>query len=150
MAQAVQLAIDNVRSGQGGPFGALVVRNNELIATGVNLVTATNDPTAHAEIVAIRAACQKLDSFQLANCELYTSCEPCPMCLGAIYWARPLRFHYACSGDAAALAGFDDSFIYKEVPLPPERRTIPGYCLSPELGRKPFDEWMKAVHKVPY
>jgi guanine deaminase len=150
MEQAIQLAIDNVRNGQGGPFGALVVRNGELFATGVNLVTDANDPTAHAEIIAIRRACEKLGSFQLTECEVYTSCEPCPMCLGAIYWARPNRFYYAAGREAAALAGFDDALIYDELPLPPERRTIPGHLLSSELGSKPFDEWMKAGSKMPY
>jgi guanine deaminase len=150
MEKAIQLAVDNVRRGQGGPFGALVVRNGELIATGVNQVTGSNDPTAHAEIVAIRAACQKLASFQLADCEVYTSCEPCPMCLGAMYWARPQKFYYAASREAAARAGFDDTFIYGELSLASDRRTIPGYCLSPELGGKPFDEWAKTAGKLVY
>ncbi len=150
MERAIQVAIENVRSGRGGPFGALVVRNNELVATGVNLVTGTNDPTAHAEIVAIRAACEKLGTFQLSDCEIYTSCEPCPMCLGAIYWARPKQFYYSCTRQAAALAGFDDAFIYNELCLAPGQRSIPGHCLSPELGGKPFEEWAKTANKVPY
>ena len=150
MEQAIQLAIENVRSGRGGPFGALVVRGNDLVATGVNLVTAINDPTAHAEVVAIRAACEKLGKFQLSDCEIYTSCEPCPMCLGAIYWARPTKFYYACNRHAAALAGFDDAFIYDELCLLPERRSIPGHRLSPELSNKPFEEWAKAASKISY
>ncbi len=150
MERAIQLAIDNVRTGQGGPFGALIVRNDELIVSGVNRVTATNDPTAHAEIVAIRAACQKLNSFQLTNCELYTSCEPCPMCLGAIYWARPDKFYYACTRERAAAAGFDDALIYDEVLLGPQQRSIPGFCVSAESAQKPFDEWLKAARKTPY
>ncbi|HEX4750055.1 MAG TPA: nucleoside deaminase [Bryobacteraceae bacterium] len=150
MERAIQLAIDNVAHGQGGPFGAIVVRNGDLIATGANMVTAANDPTAHAEVVAIRAACQKLGSFQLSNCELYTSCEPCPMCLGAIYWARPERFYYACTREGAALAGFDDAFIYNEVALPPSHRSIPGIYVSAESGQRPFEEWAKTARKTTY
>ena len=150
MKKAIDLAAENVRSGRGGPFGALVVRDEEVVASGVNLVTGSNDPTAHAEIIAIRAACQKLGSFQLTDCELYTSCEPCPMCLGAIYWARLKRFYYASSRDVAAAAGFDDAFIYNELSLLPDRRTIPGYRLAPELARKPFDEWAKSEGKRQY
>ncbi len=115
--------------------------------SGVNLVTSTNDPTAHAEIVAIRAACRRLNSFQLTNCQLYTTCEPCPMCLGAIYWARPEKFYYASSREEAARAGFDDAFIYDEVSLSPDRRTIPGFCVSAESANRPFDEWLKAARK---
>jgi guanine deaminase len=148
--RAIQLAIDNVRTRSGGPFGALIVRNDELIATGVNRVTSTNDPTAHAEVVVIRAACERLGAFQLSGCELYTSCEPCPMCLGAIYWARPTKFYYGCTRERAALAGFDDALIYNEIALPPDRRSIPGYCISAELAQKPFEEWRKAEGNVPY
>lgn len=150
MEKAIQLAVDNVLSGQGGPFGAVIVRNDELVATGVNLVTARNDPTAHAEVVAIQAACQKLQSFRLADCELYTSCEPCPMCLGAIYWARLGRLYYASSREAAKAAGFDDAVIYDELCRPPGQRSIHAHRLSPELGRKPFEAWMKAAEKKPY
>src|SRR5207302_7374032 len=112
MQQAIALATENVNSGRGGPFGAVIVRDGEVIATGVNLVTATNDPSAHAEVVAIRAACKMLGSFQLLDCEIYSSCEPCPMCLGAIYWARPNGYFFACNRHHAAKAGFDDAFIY--------------------------------------
>jgi guanine deaminase len=150
MEKAIQLAVDNVRIGHGGPFGALVVRDGELIATGVNEVTSTNDPTAHAEVVAIRAAAGKLKSFQLTNCEIYTSCEPCPMCLGAIYWARPTTFYYGCTRAAAALAGFDDAFIYEELSLAPDARSIRGQYLEAELCSKPFDEWARAADKLLY
>lgn len=150
MKQAIELAIENVRSGSGGPFGALVVRDGRLIATGTNVVTATNDPTAHAEMVAIRAGCRELGTFQLTGCELYTSCEPCPMCLSAIYWARPDRFFYAASREDAARGGFDDAFIYEEVVLPPEQRSIAGVRISLETGWMPFQEWMTSLRKIPY
>jgi guanine deaminase len=150
MKRAVALALENVRSGTGGPFGAVVVRNGELIATGVNLVTATNDPSAHAEVVAIRAACQAFATFQLPDCEIYSSCEPCPMCLGAIYWARPKAYYFACNRQNAAAAGFDDAFIYDEIPLPPEARSIAGIQLLPDLGHLPFEEWIRSAKKHPY
>ena len=150
MHQAIRLAVENVQWGRGGPFGALIVKGGEIVATGVNLVTATNDPTAHAEIVAIRAACQKLGSFQLTGCELYTSCEPCPMCLGSLYWARPDVYYYSCSREAAAAGGFDDAFIYNELALAPGQRLIAGHCLLPSAGDKPFVEWADSLKKVPY
>jgi guanine deaminase len=150
MKRAVELALENVRTGRGGPFGALVVKHGELIAAGVNEVTATNDPTAHAEVVAIRAASRALNSHQLTDCEIYSSCEPCPMCLGAIYWARPKYFYFACNRDSAAKAGFDDAFIYDEIPLPPESRTIVGLQLLPEIGHLPFDEWIRTLNKTTY
>jgi len=124
MKRAIALAIENVRTGRGGPFACLIVKNGRTIAQGANLVTATNDPTAHAEIVAIRAACRELNSFQLAGCDLYATCEPCPMCLGAIYWARPERIYFAANADDAAGAGFDDAFIYAELKKPPSARRI--------------------------
>lgn len=150
MTRAVKLAVENVRNGTGGPFGAIVVRKDELIATGVNLVTATNDPSAHAEVVAIRAACKVLGSFQLHDCEIYSSCEPCPMCLGAIYWARPNAYFFACNRKDAAQAGFDDSFIYDEMSLPPEKRSIAGVELLPEIGMLPFQEWVRSLTKKEY
>jgi tRNA(Arg) A34 adenosine deaminase TadA len=150
LKQAIDLAVDNVRRGVGGPFGALVVKGGEVIASGTNLVTAGNDPTAHAEVVAIRAACQKLATFQLDECELYTSCEPCPMCLGAVYWARVKAFYYAGNKDDAARAEFDDSFIYTELSKPVEGRTIPGYRMLAAEGFRPFQEWLKNQKKVPY
>ena len=150
MRRAIELAVENVRTGRGGPFGALVIKGKEIVATGVNLVSSINDPTAHAEVVAIRAACQALNSFQLDGCEIYSSCEPCPMCLGAIYWARPAAYYFACSREHAAKAGFDDRRIYEELTLPPSRRSIPGHCLLPEAGLLPFAEWAQSVNKIRY
>jgi guanine deaminase len=137
----VELAVQNVRFRHGGPFAALIVKDGEIISSGVNSVTATNDPTAHAEIVAIRAACAALHSFQLTDCELYTSCEPCPMCLGAIYWARPARFYFCATREDAMAGGFDDALIYTELLLHPEKRTIPGYCILNEIAQHAFSEW---------
>src|ERR1700728_4672046 len=119
MARAIQLSIENVRTGRGGPFGAVVVKDGKIIAEAANNVTGTNDPTAHAEILAIREACRNLGAFELTGCEIYTSCEPCPMCLGAIYWARPARVYYGNTATDAAAIGFDDSFIYVELQIPP-------------------------------
>jgi guanine deaminase len=150
MRRAIELAIQNVRSGRGGPFGAVVVKDDHLIASGVNLVTATNDPTAHAEVVAIRAACQALSTHQLTSCEIYTSCEPCPMCLGTMYWARPAAYYYACTRHNAAEIGFDDHLIYQEIGLPPHERSIPGHCLLANAGLEPFVAWAHATSKVPY
>src|SRR5215468_8158082 len=124
MRQAIALAVENIRNG-GGPFAALVSKDGAIVATGANRVTATNDPTAHAEIVAIREACRKLATFQLDGCEIYTTCEPCPMCLGAIYWARPARIFYAATAFDAAATDFDDAFIYDEIQTPPGNRRIP-------------------------
>src|SRR4029077_18920825 len=125
MARAIQLSLDNVRSGHGGPFGAVIVQNNAIVAEGVNRVTTNNDPTAHAEVVAIREACRKLGLFELKDCELYTSCEPCPMCLGAIYWARLAHVYYGTLAADAAPIGFDDSAIYQEFTQPHAERAIP-------------------------
>ena len=150
LKQAIDLAVDNVRQGFGGPFGAVVVKDGQVIATGTNRVTTSNDPTAHAEVTAIRAACEKLNSFQLDGCDLYTSCEPCPMCLGAIYWARVKAFYFAGNQDDAARAQFDDSFIYAELNKPVEGRTIPGYRLLATEGFRPFEEWLKNQKRVPY
>ena len=150
MRQAVDLAIQNVRSERGGPFGAVIVRQGVLVATGANSVTVSNDPTAHAEVVAIRNACRGLGSFQLSGCELYSSCEPCPMCLGAIYWARPERFYFACSRDDARGYGFDDLAIYEEFARPPEQRSIAGQRLLREEGLLAFEEWMRSQAKIPY
>src|SRR6478672_7685397 len=131
LKQAIELAVENVRR-NGGPFGALVVRGGVVIATGCNQVTSTNDPTAHAEVVAIREACRVLASFQLSECDIYSSCEPCPMCLGALYWARPARIFFAATQHEAAAAGFDDSFIYREIQTPPDKRTIPMLHVADE------------------
>jgi len=150
MAEALRLAVENTVSGEGGPFGAVVVRDGEIIARGVNLVTGSNDPTAHAEIVAIREACRVVGSFQLTDCELYASCEPCPMCLGAIYWARPSRVYFAASREDASAAGFDDSFIYDEMPLAPADRTLPCIQLSGADSQAPFSAWQRNVDRTKY
>jgi guanine deaminase len=150
MREAIGLALQNVRSQRGGPFGALVVRAGELVATGVNSVTGSNDPTAHAEVMAIRNACRDLRTFQLTGCELYSSCEPCPMCLGAIYWARPERFYFACSKEDARACGFDDALIYDELSHLPEQRSIRGYSLLRNEGLAAFEEWSRSPAKVRY
>jgi guanine deaminase len=150
LRQAIELAVDSVRQGAGGPFGALVVKDDEVIGGGTNRVTASNDPTAHAEVVAIRAACQQVGSFRLDGCILYTSCEPCPMCLGAIYWARVKAFYFAANQEDAARGQFDDSFIYGELHKPADERTIPGYRMLAAEGSRPFEEWLTNRNKVSY
>jgi len=150
LQQAIVLAADNVTSGHGGPYGAIIVKDNQLIAASGNIVTSTLDPTAHAEIVAIRLACIKLNDFQLHNCILYTSCEPCPMCLGAIYWARLAKVYYACSRFDAAAANFDDSFIYDEILVPPSERSIAMLHLNLPNALQPFNIWTKKSDKVTY
>lgn len=150
MKRAIALAVGNARSDRGGPFGAVVAKDGQVVAEGVNLVTATNDPTAHAEIVAIRAACRQLGSFQLAGCELYASCEPCPMCLGAIYWARPARVYFGALASDAAAAGFDDSLIYSQFAVEPAGRRIPCLSLLREDALEAFDEWRRNAGRVPY
>ena len=150
MQQAIVLAADNVTSGQGGPYGAIIVKDNQLIAASGNMVTSTLDPTAHAEIVAIRLACIKLNDFQLHNCILYTSCEPCPMCLGAIYWARLAKVYYACSRFDAAAANFDDSFIYDEILVPPSERSIAMLHLNLPNALQPFNIWAEKSDRVAY
>lgn len=150
MRRAIALAQNGIDSNNGGPFGAIVVKAGEIIGEGCNRVTSTNDPTAHAEIVAIRAACQKLDSFQLENCTIYTSCEPCPMCLGAIYWARPLRMFFACNREDAAAIGFDDDYIYQEIERPIEERQIKSINFLREEGLKVFENWANKSDKTEY
>jgi len=150
MARAIALSVENVRAGRGGPFGAVVVKDGEIIAEGVNQVTSTNDPTAHAEVVAIREACKKLADFELKDCELYTSCEPCPMCLGAIYWARPARVYFGNTADDAAKAGFDDSLIYHEAAKPHSHRQIPMIPLMREQAQAAFRAWQEKRDKTPY
>lgn len=150
MREVIALSVENVRSGRGGPFAAVVVKTGEVVARGVNLVTATNDPTAHAEIVAIRAACQALNSFHLMGCEIYASCEPCPMCLGAIYWARLSRYYYGNTRFEAAKINFDDSLIYDEIGKPPQSRSIPGSNLLAEEAAEAFKEWLRSPVKLPY
>jgi len=149
LKKAIELAVENVRR-DGGPFGALVVKNGIVIAQGANLVTRTNDPTAHAEIVAIREACRVLGDFQLNGCELYSSCEPCPMCLGAIYWARPARLFYAATQADAAAAGFDDAIIYRELELPGSERAIPTFRVVDPDSSLPFEEWVNKANKKTY
>ncbi len=148
--KAIALAVENVSLGNGGPFGAIIVKDGEIIAEGTNSVTRLNDPTAHAEVVAIRNACQKLDSFQLEGCVLYSSCEPCPMCLGAIYWARPKEVYFAANHFDAACAGFDDSFIYKELVLPIEKRKIFTSHLNHPNCLAPFEKWVSDQNKISY
>jgi guanine deaminase len=150
MQQAIALATENVTSGAGGPFGAVVVRNGELIATGVNRVTLNNDPTAHAEVTAIRAACQALKTFQLTGCVVYTSCEPCPMCLAAIYWARCSAIFYGNTAADAARIGFDDSFLYAEVKKPLSDRTIPTRQLLSDQAITSFQAWRDQTERIDY
>jgi guanine deaminase len=150
MRRAIEMALENVRSGQGGPFAALVVRDGRIIASGVNQVTSSNDPTAHAEIIAIRKACAELGSFRLTGCDLYTTCEPCPMCLGAIYWARPDRVFFAATANDAADAGFDDALIYQQINVPPEERSIPFAALMREEALAVFREWNNKPGRMPY
>jgi guanine deaminase len=149
MRQAIALALENIRNG-GGPFAALVVKDGVVIAKGANRVTATNDPTAHAEIVAIREACKRLGAFQVDDCEIYTTCEPCPMCLGAIYWARPARVYYGGTAADAAAVGFDDAFIYDELKLPSEERRIPMIELQRTEALAIFQQWLAKSDKTPY
>lgn len=149
MRRAIALALESVRTG-GGPFGALLVKNGQLVSEGANQVTRTNDPTAHAEIVAIREACRALGTFQLTGCDLYTTCEPCPMCLGAIYWARPARVFYAGTAADAANAGFDDAFIYEELNTPQHTRHIPMEELLRDEGLTVFQAWAAKADKTAY
>lgn len=150
MRRAIALALENVRSGAGGPFAALIVKDDAVIAQGTNQVTSTNDPTAHAEIVAIREACQVLQNFQLQGCELYSTCEPCPMCLGAIYWARPARIFYAATHAEAAAAGFDDQFIHEEMNRPMKQRRIPTAQILHDESQAIFAAWAAQENKQSY
>jgi guanine deaminase len=150
MARAIQLSVESAHSGRGGPFGAVIVRNGEIIAEGVNRVTSSNDPTAHAEVVAIREACAKLGTFELKDCELYTSCEPCPMCLGAIYWARLSRVYYGNTAQDAAAIGFDDSFIYSELQVIPTERRVPAQQIMRDEALTAFRAWTEKPDKKPY
>lgn len=150
MAEAIRLATENVTSGRGGPFGAVIVRDGEVVATGANQVTASNDPTAHAEVTAIRNACTALGTFSLEGCDVYTSCEPCPMCLAAIYWARCRAIFYGnCAADAARI-GFDDAFLYGELCKPLAERSLPMTRLMPEQARESFTAWENSPFKVEY
>ncbi|MCO6497981.1 MAG: nucleoside deaminase [Chitinophagaceae bacterium] len=150
MLEAIRIAEEGVRNGDGGPFGCIVVKGDEIVGRGNNRVLADNDPTSHAEVVAIRDACANLNSYQLEDCEIYASCEPCPMCLGAIYWARPKVLYYAGTKDDAAKSGFDDSLIYDEIVLPKEKRKIPFLKIDLIEASSPFKEWDNKEDKKEY
>ena len=149
MQKAIELSEENVANG-GGPFGAVIARDGKIVATGVNRVTANHDPTAHAEVSAIRAACEKLNTFDLSGCEIYTSCEPCPMCLGAIYWAHIDKIYFGNDKDDAKAIGFDDSFIYDELALPREGRKLPVEVLMEEEAMRAFNLWQEKTDKIEY
>lgn len=150
MRRAIALATENVVSGGGGPFAALIVRNGMIVGEGVNTVTATNDPTAHGEVNAIRAACKALGTFTLTGCQLYTSCEPCPMCLAAAYWARIDAVYYGASAADAARAGFDDAFLYGEFRKDSARRKLPATRLLGDEAWSSFAAWIAAPNKIAY
>jgi guanine deaminase len=150
MTRAIGLALENVRSGRGGPFAALIIHEGKILAEGVNCVTTSNDPTAHAEVMAIRRACRELGTWQLTDCEIYTTCEPCPMCMGAIYWARLDRVYYGCSRFDAASAGFDDSLIYSEFEVAPAQRRVPMWQAMREPALEVFSAWSAQSAKVSY
>ncbi len=150
MREAIEFSRRNVRENKGGPFAAFITRDGSIISRGTNLVTTANDPTAHAEIIAIREACRSLGTFRLEGCDIITTCEPCPMCLGAIYWARLDRIYFANSREDAARIGFDDSVIYREIPLPAGSRKIPAIRILQGEARVAFDEWEKKGDKTRY
>ncbi|MDO9257335.1 MAG: nucleoside deaminase [Bacteroidales bacterium] len=150
MLEAIKKAEENIRTGKGGPFGAVVVRDGKIIASVGNRVTSTNDPTAHAEVVAIREACKELNTFDLSGCEIYASCEPCPMCLGAIMWARIDKLYYAADRNDASRAGFDDELFYSELALPADKRMLAPTQLLWEEANKVFDKWIEETDKIPY
>jgi guanine deaminase len=150
MKAAVDIALDNVVTNSGGPFGAIIVKNGQIIAVGRNQVVAHKDPSAHAEMQAIRAACRHLNSYELKDCEIYSSCEPCPMCLGAIYWSRLKSVYYACTNKDAAQIGFDDLFIYKQLVLPVEKRSIPMKRIVPSNTYMPLNAWIHKANKKNY
>lgn len=150
MEEAIVLAEKAVENGEGGPFGCVIVKDDKIIGRGNNKVTSTNDPTAHAEIIAIREACKNLNSFQLEDCEIYASCEPCPMCLGAIYWARPKIIYYGNTRNDAAKIGFDDSMIYDEISSATENRKIPAINLCRKKANRTFTEWEQKSNKIMY
>ena len=150
MREAIRLSIENVQSGNGGPFGTVIVKNGKIIASGVNKVTQSSDPTAHAEIVAIRSACETLGTFQLVGCEIYCSCEPCPMCLGAIYWARPDRIYFANTKEDAADINFDDNFIYNELDVSISQRKLPTTQLLRDEAQMAFTWWRESTAKTEY
>jgi tRNA(Arg) A34 adenosine deaminase TadA len=150
MRRAIALSLEKMQAGGGGPFGAVIARNGEIVAEGWNQVTSANDPTAHAEVSAIRRACAALGRFELSDCEVFTSCEPCPMCLAAIYWARLGRIHFGNTRQDAAKIGFDDDFLYREVAKPLEQRAVPTSQLLPDEARAAFDAWAAKPDKVMY
>lgn len=150
LRRAIALAIENVRTGKGGPFAAVVVRDGQIVGEGANSVTATNDPTAHGEVTAIRAACKTLGAFSLAGCQLYTSCEPCPMCLSACYWARIDVVYYGSSAADAAKAGFDDAFLYAEFRKDAPARKLPSAQLLQDEAWASFAAWLASETKIPY
>lgn len=150
MSEAIKAAIEGMNKNEGGPFGCVIVKDGKIVGRGNNKVTSSNDPTAHAEVTAIRDACKNLGSFQLDGCEIYTSCEPCPMCLGAIYWARPDRVYYGSTQEDAANIGFDDAFIYKEIPLPYSERSIAFEQLGHDIAIKAFQLWEEKEDKTEY
>jgi guanine deaminase len=150
MREVIRISREMMHAGKGGPFGAVIVQAGQIIARGCNQVPSSNDPTAHAEIVSIREACRRLGSFRLDGCEIYTSCEPCPMCLGAIYWARLDKLYYAATQKDAAEAGFLDHFIYDEISLPPSKRKLPSEQLMQQEALAAFAEWKAKPDKVPY
>lgn len=150
MERAIELAHLGMDQNHGGPFGCVIVKDGQIVGEGHNRVTLNNDPTAHAEIIAIRNACKALNDFQLTDCEIYTSCEPCPMCLGAIYWARPKKIYFAATREDAANAGFDDDFIYKELDLPPHERSIPMIPVERNKAIQLFKKWKQKEDKIDY
>jgi len=150
MRRAIELSQQNVQSNNGGPFGAVVVKNGKIIGEGANQVLATNDPSAHAEVVAIRAACRALNAFQLSGCEIYASCEPCPMCMGLIYWSRPDRVYYANTAADAARIGFDDAKIYRELAMPAAERSLPLQQLMRDEALSAFKSWEEKPDKIQY
>ncbi len=150
MREAIRLSIENVERGAGGPFGAVIVKDGKIIARGANEVTNNNDPTAHAEVVAIRKACEILHSYQLTGCEIYCSCEPCPMCLGALYWARPDKIYFANTKQDAAAVNFDDAFIYEELPRPANERKLPTEQMMREDALVAFEKWKRSTNKIEY
>jgi len=150
MRRAIELSRAHMEAGEGGPFGAVIVRDGEILGEGWNRVTSTHDPTAHAEVVAIRRACEKLGTFQLRGCEIYTSCEPCPMCLAAIYWARLDRLWYANGRADAAAIQFDDDWLYREVVLPPDARSLPATQLLRDEALEVFHAWAQKPDKTSY
>jgi tRNA(Arg) A34 adenosine deaminase TadA len=150
LGRAVELCMQHIGAGYGGPFGALIVKDGRIISEGINLVISSKDPTAHAEITAIREACKKLNTFSLEGCTIYSSCEPCPMCLSAIYWARIGEIYYAADSEDAAAAGFDDAFLYKELKLPQAEHSIPAFRINIPEAKTVFERWCKSGEKIVY